>query len=75
MPSPPGIDIDRTFMYHKPTGDQPERYVTIRDQAKAFAHLIDKICPGSAEKTLAIRHVQQAVMFANASIAIHDDTD
>lgn len=64
--------LEQTFTYHPPHGDQPARYVALRDLAKTFAGGILTACPQSAERTLALRHVQQAVMFANASIAIHD---
>lgn len=69
---PRQIDIERTFSYQKPFGDQPQRYEAIRAKAKEFAHMIDANCPESTEKTLALRKLQEAVMFSNASIAIHE---
>jgi len=64
--------IENIFTYHKPNGTQPQRYEMIRDKARELAHLINENTPPSAEQTLAIRHLQQTVMFANASIAIHE---
>lgn len=64
--------INSIFTYHAPFGDQAKRYEIIRDQVKVLAHGINHYCPDSPEKTLAIRHLQQAVMWANASIAINE---
>ena len=64
--------IDNTFTYHKPTGTQPERYEKIRSDAKVLARTIQDSCPESREKSLALTNLQQAVMWANASIAINE---
>jgi hypothetical protein len=61
--------IDLAFTYHAPKGDQAERYSNLRQAAKGFARLIDTYCPDSEEKTIALQRVQEAVMWANASIA------
>ena len=66
------MDINQTFTYHAPFGTQPHRYEQIRDEARSFAHTIAGLTPQSAEQTLALRHLQQAVMFANAAIAINE---
>ena len=64
--------IDNTFTYHAPHGDQLGRYREIREKAKEFAGLLVKHCPESREKSLAFTNLQQAVMWANASIAINE---
>lgn len=64
--------IENTFTYHKPFGSQPERYEMIRAAAKGIAEIISMACPDSREKSLAITNLQQAVMWANASIAINE---
>lgn len=64
--------IDNTFTYHKPFGDQPQRYEALRGMAKQMATLIQGACPESREKSLAFTHLQEAVMWANASIAINE---
>jgi hypothetical protein len=68
----PYLDLDNIFTYHKPFGNQPERYTAIRAKAKELAQLILDLTPSSAEQTLAIRDIQQAVMMANAAIAINE---
>jgi hypothetical protein len=61
--------IEKAFTYHAPTGDQPARYVALRDAAKALAYLIDKSVKESREKSLAFTKLEEAVMWANAGIA------
>jgi hypothetical protein len=61
--------IDNNFRYHSPKDDQPDRYRAIRSSAKEFAELINETCPESREKALAFTNLEQAMMWANASIA------
>ena len=61
--------VENAFVYHAPKEGQPERYTLIRDEAKALALLILANCPPSRERSLAITNLEQAIMWANASIA------
>lgn len=65
-------EINSIFTYHAPTGNQPARYETLRSHAREMALLIRDLCPDSRERSLAITNLQQCVMMANASIAIHE---
>ena len=62
-------ELEKRFSYHPPKGDQPERYVLIRDKAKEFAYQIASLCPQSREQSLAFTALEEAVMWANAAIA------
>lgn len=62
-------DIENRFTYHAPKGNQADRYVTIRNLAAYLAEELNTLCPESREKSLAITHVEEAVFWANASIA------
>lgn len=62
-------EIENNFSYHNPKDDQPERYIAIRDYAKGLAALIALACPASRERSLAFTHLENSVMWANASIA------
>lgn len=62
-------DLTNRFTYHAPTPVQAEHYHDIRAEALKFAIVIADLCPESREKSLAITHLEQAVMWANASIA------
>lgn len=64
-------DIESRFTYHAPKMGQPEKYERIRNEAKALAHTINDLCPDSREASTALTHLQDVVMWANASIAIH----
>ncbi|MFJ8064896.1 hypothetical protein ACIQYS_09705 [Psychrobacillus sp. NPDC096426] len=64
--------IHDSFTYHAPKKDQVERYETIRNKAKELALLIDRSCPRSREKSLAQTNLEQAVMWANKSIACNE---
>lgn len=69
-PTPPKPDaIDNAFSYHPPKAGQTERYQAIRIEAKKLARLFEKQCPESRERSLAMTNLEQAVMWANASIA------
>lgn len=60
------------FTYHPPKGNQAERYVAIRNKAKELAMTIVELTPRCADQTAAIRKVREAVMTANAAIAINE---
>lgn len=62
-------DLENRFTYHAPKPGQGSRYETIRTRAREFATLVGEFCPDSREKSLAITHLEEAVMWANAAIA------
>jgi hypothetical protein len=61
--------IENNFTYHAPKGDQLARYQLIRDTAKKLALLLIDNTPVSREQSLALTQLEDAVMWANASIA------
>jgi hypothetical protein len=61
--------LERSYKYHAPKDDQQERYALLRGTAKILAQTIEENCPESREKSLALTGIEQAVMWANASIA------
>lgn len=62
-------EIENRFTYHSPKGDQNQRYESLRGTAKVLAELIESYCPESREKSLAFTKLEEAIMWANASIA------
>jgi len=66
-------DLIKRFTYHPPQPGQPERYQTIRDAAKNLAFLFHENCPISDELDTAVNRLEEAVMWANASIARNED--
>jgi len=69
------IDLNNIFTYHAPFGNQAERYEKLRAQVKFLAMIVLELTPECAEQTIAIRKLQEAVMFANAAIAINEKPD
>jgi hypothetical protein len=61
--------IKNNFSYHPPIKDQEIRYGRLRNYAREFAEQINDLCPESREKSLAFTNLEQAMMWANASIA------
>ena len=65
-------ELENAFTYHKPIGDQPERYEKIRNAAKELAYLIFESCPESRERSIAFTRLRDVAMWANASIACNE---
>jgi hypothetical protein len=61
--------LENNFRYHAPKPGQPEKYETLRSKAKELAYLIKEHCPDSRESSVAMTHLETAVMWANAAIA------
>mgnify|MGYP003291818699 CR=1 FL=1 len=61
--------IENAYTYHSPHGEQIELYQTIRYKAKMLAAYLNEKLPDSREKSLAMTKLEEAVMWANASIA------
>lgn len=62
-------EIENWFEYHSPDAAQQAAYVAIRAKAKELAYVIINNTPPSADQTVAIRKLREAIMTANASIA------
>ena len=62
-------NIEKNFTYHPPKEGQPQIYTEIRNTAKEFATLLDRVCPDGREKSLALTKLEECVMWANAGIA------
>lgn len=58
------------FTYHKPTPDKVPKYEAIRTAALEFARVIEANVPSCADRSAAIRKLREAVMTANAAIAL-----
>lgn len=64
--------IEISFTYHSPKGTQQERYVMLRDEAKALALDILQMVPPGREQSLAITKLEEAIMWANKGIACNE---
>lgn len=61
--------LENDFTYHAPKEGQQERYVALRAKAKELALLIVENTPPSREQSLALTQLEEAIFWANASIA------
>jgi hypothetical protein len=64
--------LDKTFKYHSPKDDQPERYVIIREKCKELAEVICENTPPSREQSIALTALEEVSMRANQAIAINE---
>ena len=67
--------INNDFVYHPPFGNQVERYAAIREYGRQIAIQIVKDTPCSREQSLALTHLEEAIFWANASIARNEKPD
>lgn len=62
-------DLERRFTYHKPGGDQAQRYQALRGYARELALMFCRCVPDCPERAAAITKLEEAVFWANAGIA------
>jgi hypothetical protein len=58
------------FSYRAPGAGDLQNYQALRDGARAFAEVILINCPPCADQQAALRKVREAVMTANAGVAL-----
>lgn len=63
-------NLKDVFSHHAPEGNDLAIYQEIRSAAYDFALVILENCPASADQQAALRHIREAVMTANASVAL-----
>jgi hypothetical protein len=63
--------LDELFKYHRPNPSQAIRYENLRAAAKAFAKVVCINTPAGADQASAISKIREAVMLANASVALN----
>jgi hypothetical protein len=62
-------DFDNNFKHHAPKEGQAIMFAAIRLNLKEAAEFLDALCPDSREKSLAFTKLEEAMFWANASIA------
>lgn len=62
--------LNDLFTYHKPDEEQIPLYAAVREKAREMAQVIHDSCPPSADRTTAMRQLQDTVMTANRAIAL-----
>lgn len=70
MATPRPIDgLAHRFAYHAPDDAKRLRHEQVRAACLELARALDELCPDGREKSLAITHVEDSMMWANAAIA------
>ena len=62
-------DAENIFRHHRLTADQTVRIQAAREKAKELDTLLDRICPAGPERSCAHFKLEEAMFWANASIA------
>lgn len=65
-------EIENRFTYHAPKLGQLERYNEIRQRVRELAEYIHESCPASRERDMAVTRLEEAMMWANASIVLNE---
>jgi hypothetical protein len=63
-------DVIDAFTFQQPTGDTRPRYEAITAACRELALVLFDNVPECPERTLALRHIQEGRMMANAGIAL-----
>lgn len=63
-------DLDWVFTYHESDTVKDDKYEGLRIDAKSFAESIIDNCPPCADRSAALRKVREALMTANAAVAL-----
>ena len=64
------MDLDDVFSYHAPLSDDLQRYEALRAAGRLFAQAILDNTKRCADQAAAVRKVREAVMTANAAVAL-----
>lgn len=66
-------DIEKRLNHYDFDEDKKIRSLNIRNSAKQLAYIIVNVCPEGREMSLSLTRLEEAVMWANASIARMDE--
>lgn len=62
--------LDEVFTYHPPDQQDATKYQRLREAAREFSKVIVENTPACADRMAALRKVREAVMTANAAVAL-----
>lgn len=62
-------DLINRFEYHKPDAEKAETHAAIRERCLMLAEQLNECLPEGREKSLAITHLEEVMMWSNAAIA------
>lgn len=65
--------LERSLTNIKPSEDAIERIEQLREAAKSLGHQIIDLCPDGREKSLALTHLEETVMWGVKSIVLESN--
>lgn len=65
----PSEDLDRRFAFHPAGGAKGHRHDQVRTLCRGLADYLNDLLPDGREKSLAITHLEEVMMWGNAAIA------
>ena len=63
-------ELHKRFAYHPATPDTATTYSILRDLFERLATAVDELTPDSREKSLAVTHLEDSLMWANKAVAM-----
>lgn len=69
------LEIDRRFQFHGATPITKVKHSEARARMRTLALWVLDNVPASRERSLALTHLQSAMMWSNAAIAIHTEPE
>ena len=67
-------ELSNRHAYHAPKNDATVMaHAGVRNKTLELALWLNQILPECPEKTVALNHVREAMMYGNAAIALHSD--
>ncbi len=65
-------ELENSYKHHTPKDDQADRYEGLRSGGRVLAERVMRTCPNSRERALALTKIEEAIMWANKSIAVNE---
>ena len=65
--------LARSLTNQAPTGEQVRRIEALREDARSLGAEIINLCPDTRERSLALTHLEETVMWAVKSIVLETD--
>lgn len=66
------MPIDKPYAYHKPSPEGHARITELREAFSEVAKVIEKACPNSRQKSVAITELETAAMWAIKAVVFND---
>jgi len=66
------MPIDKPFAYHKPSDGGLAAINELREQFSALAATIERVCPPSRQKSVAVTELETAAMWAIKAVVFND---